>query len=714
MKEEKTSIEGIPEQTTTIKSNKNYIYIREKWRNSPFYIFCQANIPFISQDFDGLNYYNLLCQLVDFLNKVIHDSQLVIDKTDELVELYNKLQSYVENYFTNLDVQEEINNKLDEMVENGQLENILLNYTLTIKVFNTHQDMINSDTLVNNMKVKTLGYYSINDGGGADYYVTNIKDDTQYQEEKDDLYITLLNNDIYPEMFGCYGDGIHDDTNNFQICLNQQKNIQLNKNKKYYITNDINLPKKTFIEGNRATIYVDYKGNREHIVKNTNWLDDNEQKNKIYLNNINFYVNSTSRQLKLIGLTDYDNITITNCQYSNNTSISYGTWFFDIYSNCKNITIDNIIVETLTDNEQLLNTCISIREYRESKKTENIRITNSTFIHNGIDETIWIDSWFGSIENILIENCLVHDKSTTDATMLWIGSNTNSAFNNGLINNCIFIKDKVNYAALKIGYVGDDDNGNCNNFILQNSILIAKQSNGSIITTSKYSTDTIINNCKILIESIYGEFTYGLISTGNLKFKNCEITSKLPVNTNVTYFWDIKDGIYDCNINVNGGRCVNEYINNIINSSIKGLDILFNAQAITNDINLNIINCNISVSNQLISRIAITTNSNILIKDCNINQSSEAILHLYEVSGNKNTRIINTNFENSNLLLTDSVEEVLTISNCTLEGKPITGIPANSEVRGACIIGTIFNSNQGHAIVRKISSGDQTSNWEEI
>ena len=129
MKEEKTSIEGIPEQTTTIKSNPNYIYIREKWRNSPFYIFCQANIPFISQDFDGLNYYNLLCQLVDFLNKVIHDSELVIDKTDELVDLYNKLQTYVTDYFSNLDVQEEINNKLDSMADSGELYTIIKKYT---------------------------------------------------------------------------------------------------------------------------------------------------------------------------------------------------------------------------------------------------------------------------------------------------------------------------------------------------------------------------------------------------------------------------------------------------------------------------------------------------------------------------------------------------------------------------------------------------------
>ena len=44
---------------------------------------------------------------------------------EELQTLYELLRQYVNDYFDNLDVQEEINNKLDEMVEDGTIDNIL-------------------------------------------------------------------------------------------------------------------------------------------------------------------------------------------------------------------------------------------------------------------------------------------------------------------------------------------------------------------------------------------------------------------------------------------------------------------------------------------------------------------------------------------------------------------------------------------------------------
>lgn len=43
----------------------------------------------------------------------------------EVQELYTELKSYVDNYFENLDVQEEINNKLDEMATDGTLADII-------------------------------------------------------------------------------------------------------------------------------------------------------------------------------------------------------------------------------------------------------------------------------------------------------------------------------------------------------------------------------------------------------------------------------------------------------------------------------------------------------------------------------------------------------------------------------------------------------------
>lgn len=86
------------------------------------------NFPFIEQDFDALTDYELLCKVVEYLNKVIDSQNEVTEQFEQLVSAFNTLQSYVETYFDNLDVQEEINNKLDEMAEDGTLIQLIMPY----------------------------------------------------------------------------------------------------------------------------------------------------------------------------------------------------------------------------------------------------------------------------------------------------------------------------------------------------------------------------------------------------------------------------------------------------------------------------------------------------------------------------------------------------------------------------------------------------------
>ena len=51
------------------------------------------------------------------------------EAVEELQNLYELLRTYVNDYFDNLDVQEEINNKLEQMAEDGSLYNIIRQYT---------------------------------------------------------------------------------------------------------------------------------------------------------------------------------------------------------------------------------------------------------------------------------------------------------------------------------------------------------------------------------------------------------------------------------------------------------------------------------------------------------------------------------------------------------------------------------------------------------
>lgn len=89
----------------------------------PFRFWCQKVLPLVYDD--SLSYYELLCKTVDYLNKTMEDVDTLNGDVTNLHKAYEQLQDYVNNYFNTLDVQEEINNKLDLMANNGTL-NILL------------------------------------------------------------------------------------------------------------------------------------------------------------------------------------------------------------------------------------------------------------------------------------------------------------------------------------------------------------------------------------------------------------------------------------------------------------------------------------------------------------------------------------------------------------------------------------------------------------
>lgn len=176
---------------------------------------------------ESMSYYETLCGLLNYLkNTIIPTVNNNANAVAELQNLFTELQEYVNNYFDNLDVQEEINNKLDELVEDGTLDNILMNYANIQKVYNTYQDVLN-DNLVLNQKIKTLGYYEINDGGGAEYIVTNTLNPNAYTEQVNGLYIELIDKTCNILKCGAKPDNTTDNTEIIQRCLNIYNNVYI-------------------------------------------------------------------------------------------------------------------------------------------------------------------------------------------------------------------------------------------------------------------------------------------------------------------------------------------------------------------------------------------------------------------------------------------------------------------------------------------------------
>lgn len=112
---------------------------------TPFKLCVLQNFPFIEADFDAVTNYQLLCKVVEYLNKIIDNNNKQNDNINQLEQNFITLYDYVNNYFSNLDVQEEINKKIDELITTGEF-NIFLSGIYTPEMFGAKGDGVTDDT----------------------------------------------------------------------------------------------------------------------------------------------------------------------------------------------------------------------------------------------------------------------------------------------------------------------------------------------------------------------------------------------------------------------------------------------------------------------------------------------------------------------------------------------------------------------------------------
>lgn len=92
---------------------------------TPFKRFILQSFPWIDANFDALTNYELMGKIIEYLNDVIANENTLESNMSNLYDSFVLLHNYVENYFDNLDVQDEINNKLDSLVEDGTMAEII-------------------------------------------------------------------------------------------------------------------------------------------------------------------------------------------------------------------------------------------------------------------------------------------------------------------------------------------------------------------------------------------------------------------------------------------------------------------------------------------------------------------------------------------------------------------------------------------------------------
>lgn len=131
----------------------------------PFQLWVLNNFPFTIDDWDSITQYQMLCKIMGALK----------EQLDVNSDLYKKITD-LENYLTNLDLQEYVDNKIEEMYENGELQEIITEYLQIngVLAFNTVSDMVSATNIIDGSICRTLGLNTYNDGKGAFYKIRTI------------------------------------------------------------------------------------------------------------------------------------------------------------------------------------------------------------------------------------------------------------------------------------------------------------------------------------------------------------------------------------------------------------------------------------------------------------------------------------------------------------------------------------------------------------
>lgn len=167
----------------------------------PFKRLCMTIGELPTSYLETMTYYEMLVWFTEYMKNTIiptiNNNGLAVK---ELQDKYIELKTYVDNYFDNLDIQEEINNKLDEMVESGELERII-----NEEIFGELNNQVNENTknisllpLKVTPNVRRLGRFLIpygNDKLSTDVIPSNYNLQGSCLTSSSTMIMMLINND---------------------------------------------------------------------------------------------------------------------------------------------------------------------------------------------------------------------------------------------------------------------------------------------------------------------------------------------------------------------------------------------------------------------------------------------------------------------------------------------------------------------------------------
>ncbi|MFR0823611.1 MAG: right-handed parallel beta-helix repeat-containing protein [Clostridia bacterium] len=435
---------------------------------TPFKWFVLENFPFIEADFDALTEWQLFCKIGKEMNKIIDSQNSVGQEMETISQAFISLQNYVNDYFENLDVQDEIDNKLNEMAEDGTLENII-----NVQIFGNlekHSYIINvlkCGALNNGNDTTTILNNIFQEYGEASYffpkgiyYFKNIdppsnckligEEGTKFiiptnEEIVSNFYIENKENISFENIYfqnaensnvgTLYGDNFY----NIKACIfaKNSSNIKINNcifNKFFYgfqaeDTNNVIISNSKFSESGYGMIFV-FNNSKNYKIINCEF--DTAYTN--VSNKLTYMIAFTSSDFTET-LTFPENITIENCDFKNNLY-----WESIDTHGANNIKINNCNFYNVFAGITLFN---DQRFVNRHLQMHDIIITNNRFNPNNLENATGliisgaqnglIDGYM--LKNVIITNNIFENFYLTKATkyVVYLDRIENFNFNNNVI-----------------------------------------------------------------------------------------------------------------------------------------------------------------------------------------------------------------------------------------------------------------------------------------
>lgn len=416
--------------------------------------------------------------------------------------------------------------------------------------FNSVAEMKAYNLQVGSMAI-TNGYYSSNDGGGAEYYITNSVSSTEYQEELiNNLYATLITKEsTIPEIFGAKGDGINNDTLSLEKMFSSNSNNFKGKNNYKFNSITINNKKLINISGGTFEGHLTFNNCEIVLLNDIEFLSGNSNFDeiincsscdKVIVKNCKFdgkLINDTTKGLKITNSIDFECVNSNFDNFDGKTDVDVLPNGNSAGSNTRNQTTGIFLSEITNISIKRCNFYNILGRsgvYIENCSTIEVNNNNFNYIYGS---AVHIGNYYKNIviENNYIQFCAITGISSSDFLYLhggndgaidvygaenyfnYLATDSNIEINNNYFYECGTREGiSVNY------YVYTDET---------KQTLATHYSNGDPIGTQPLSSTTRLQ-CIRLANSYKGNIHDNLIVHGHNRILSTSSRQKYDTNSN--------------------------------------------------------------------------------------------------------------------------------------------------------------------------------------